>query len=155
RVSQTLTRGLLQLPFAGPPPVAGLDPQSHRVATLAGLDPRPRLEELSVTEARRKADRELPLLSKPLRSDVTGGRLWIDSIPARLYVPPAQASDALLVYYHGGGWVLGTLDGFDATCAELARHAGVRVLSVDYRLAPEHPFPAAQQDAYDAYVWAL
>ena len=63
---------------------------------------------------------------------------------ARLYVPDGLPSPApLLVYLHGGGWVVGDLDTHDQPCRFLAREAGVRVLSVDYRLAPEHPFPAA------------
>ena len=70
-------------------------------------------------------------------------------IPARHYAPPAEASGAvpLLVYLHGGGFVVGDLDSYDAVCRLLCRHAGVHVLSIDYRLAPEHPFPAALYDA--------
>ena len=60
----------------------------------------------------------------------------------------------LLVYFHGGGWVIGDLDTHDAVCRFLAAAAGVAVLSVDYRLAPEHPFPAAADDAVAAFRWA-
>jgi acetyl esterase len=74
----------------------------------------------------------------------------LGGIPARFYAPQEQ-TDALLVYYHGGGWVLGTLDSHDVTCRYLAREAGVKVLSVDYRLAPEHRFPAAVEDAVAAF----
>lgn len=76
-------------------------------------------------------------------------------IPARMYTGEGAQLAALLVYFHGGGWVLGDLDDFDATCSELAHASACRVLSVDYRLAPEHPFPAAADDAFDAYCWAL
>ena len=79
-------------------------------------------------------------------------------LPARLYVPHGQPSDApapLLVYYHGGGWVFGDLDTHDNVCRFLAAAAGVSVLSVDYRLAPEHPFPAAVEDAWAAFDWAV
>lgn len=78
------------------------------------------------------------------------------AIGARLYVPPtpAQEPPPLLVYYHGGGWVIGDLDTHDNPCRFLAAHSGACVLSVDYRLAPEHPFPAAADDAWAAYVWA-
>lgn len=75
-------------------------------------------------------------------------------IPARLYIPRAD-SDALLVYIHGGGWIVGDLDSHDATCRVLAEKAGVRVLSLDYRLAPEHPFPAAYDDCMTAYRWVV
>ena len=78
------------------------------------------------------------------------------TIPARLYVPSGAASTSmpLLVYYHGGGWVIGDLDTHDSVCRFLATAAGVLVLSIDYRLAPEHPFPAAAEDADAAFGWA-
>jgi acetyl esterase len=77
-------------------------------------------------------------------------------IPARFYVPgglPAGPTP-LLVYYHGGGWVIGDLDTHDGVCRFLAAAAGVAVLSVDYRLAPEHPFPAAVEDSWAGFAWA-
>jgi acetyl esterase len=77
------------------------------------------------------------------------------TIDARLYVPAATSEPSpLLVYFHGGGWVIGGLDTHDDPCRFLAAHSGARVLSVDYRLAPEHPFPAAAEDALAAYEWA-
>jgi acetyl esterase len=78
------------------------------------------------------------------------------AIPGRLYVPPPAAVAEpfpLLVYYHGGGWVIGDLDTHDSPCRFLAAHAGAAVLAVDYRLAPEHPFPAAVDDSFAAYSW--
>lgn len=76
-------------------------------------------------------------------------------VPARLYVPTTSTgADPLLVLAHGGGWIYGDLDTHDATCRVLAERAGVRVLSVDYRLAPEHPFPAAFDDVVTALGWA-
>ena len=74
-------------------------------------------------------------------------------MPARLYSPSASAP-GLVVYFHGGGWVVGTLDGWDASVRNLAAASGCDVVSVDYRLAPEYVFPAAADDAYDALVWA-
>ena len=79
-------------------------------------------------------------------------------IPARLYVPPLPAPDAaapLLVYYHGGGWVIGDLDMYDDLCRLMAAAAGCMVLSVDYRLAPEHPFPQPLEDAFAAFEWTV
>ena len=74
--------------------------------------------------------------------------------PGRLYVPTdATTPGSLLVFFHGGGWVYGDLDSHDPPCRFLAERSGVRVLSVDYRLAPEHPFPAAYDDAVAAYRW--
>lgn len=75
---------------------------------------------------------------------------------ARLYRPDEiTGTSGLMVFYHGGGWVLGDLDTHDDLCRFLAKRAGMRVLSVDYRLAPEHPFPAAVDDAVDAYQYAV
>jgi acetyl esterase len=76
-------------------------------------------------------------------------------IPARLYVPAEIAVPApLVVYYHGGGHVIGDLDTHDQPCRYLAREVPALVLAVDYRLAPEHPFPAAVEDAFAAFVMA-
>ena len=75
------------------------------------------------------------------------------SIPARLYAD-ADSADGLVVYFHGGGWVVGGLDDFDAMARVLAHRSRCAVLLVDYRLAPEFPFPAAVEDAVDAVLWA-
>jgi acetyl esterase len=76
-------------------------------------------------------------------------------IPVRIYTPKGASSGALpcLVYYHGGGWVIGTLDTTDAICRAVANRAGCKVVSVDYRLAPEHKFPAPVDDCYAALKW--
>jgi acetyl esterase len=81
------------------------------------------------------------------------------TLPARLYTPaadraPAAASDVLLVFFHGGGWVVGDLETHDNACAFLCQHVGCRVLSVEYRKAPECPFPGPCEDAALAYRWA-
>ncbi len=73
-------------------------------------------------------------------------------VGVRVYEPSGAAGTT--VYFHGGGWVIGTLDSVDAVCRALAVHSGTRVVSVDYRLAPEHPFPAAVEDARAAVRWA-
>ncbi len=75
---------------------------------------------------------------------------------ARLYSPPtARTPGPLLVYFHGGGFVIGDLDTHDGHCRRLAQFSGVRVLAVDYRLAPENPFPAPHDDALAATTWAF
>lgn len=81
--------------------------------------------------------------------DVSAG-----GVPSRLYRPNANTDLGLLVYYHGGGWVIGGLDSHDAVCRSLANRMGHAVLSVDYRLAPEHVFPAAVEDALCSVRWA-
>lgn len=73
-------------------------------------------------------------------------------IPARVYTPVSDPPGTV-VYYHGGGWVLGSVDDCDALARALAVASGCRLVSVDYRLAPEHQFPAAVDDAYDALAW--
>lgn len=76
-------------------------------------------------------------------------------LPARLYSPAnPETGAALIVYFHGGGFVIGDLDTHDVPCRVLCRESQAHVLSVDYRLAPEHPFPAAVEDAVSAYDWA-
>ncbi|MGC5023918.1 alpha/beta hydrolase [Tsukamurella sp. DT100] len=77
-------------------------------------------------------------------------------LPARLYTPAGlEAGSPLVVFFHGGGFVLGDLDSHDAPCRYIADRSRVRVLSVDYRLAPETIFPAAADDAVAATAWAL
>jgi acetyl esterase len=74
---------------------------------------------------------------------------------ARHYTPPSLGADRpLVVFFHGGGWVVGSVDSHDQPCRLLSRYADVHVLSVDYRLAPEHPFPAAVDDGFAAFQWA-
>jgi acetyl esterase len=77
---------------------------------------------------------------------------------ARLYTPNAVVdgtTSGLLVFLHGGGMIYGDLDSHDATCRLLAERAGVRVLALDYRLAPEHRYPAAVDDCWAGYQWAV
>jgi acetyl esterase len=75
------------------------------------------------------------------------------ALPVRLYVP-SPAPKGLIVYFHGGGWVIGTVEGFHPMTATLANRTGCAVLSVDYRLAPEYPFPVPVEDALAAIGWA-
>jgi len=96
--------------------------------------------------------------------------LTVAGLPARLYVPTPLVEPSpplvepvetpapkhpLLLFFHGGGFMYGDLDSHDAACRFVAERSGVRVLAVDYRLAPEHPFPAAYDDALAAYRWLL
>ena len=74
-------------------------------------------------------------------------------IPVRIYTPAGKAPLPVLCWFHGGGWVLGDLDGADATCRQIAKAAGCAVVSVDYRLAPESKFPTAAEDCYAATKW--
>lgn len=138
-----------------------LDPEIQMTLGLLERRGDPTVETLSPEEGRRVTRRQAEVFAGPLTPvrdvcDLTlpgpGGAL-----PARHYVPdePGAGPHPLLVFLHGGGFVIGDLETHDATCRLLARHAGVHVLAVDYRLAPEHPFPAAVEDAVAAVRWAL
>lgn len=83
--------------------------------------------------------------------DGPGGRIRL-----RIYTPerPTSSARPLVVYYHGGGWVLGNIRGGDWMCSTVARDVDAVVISVDYRLAPKHKFPAAVEDCYAALVWS-
>jgi acetyl esterase len=134
-------------------------PEVHLMLRLMALAPEPSYETLPVEEARSLAARQARLFGgRPV--DLPTVRAvpipaGYGTLPARLYHPYADGRPCgLLVYFHGGGWVLGGLDTADTACRFLARHAGVAVLSVDYRLAPEHRFPAAVEDALTAFDFA-
>jgi len=79
-----------------------------------------------------------------------GGR---GQIPIRIYRPDVDRPAPVLLFFHGGGWVLGTLDSVDEICRHLADRGGITVVSVDYSLAPEHPFPAALDDCWRVLRW--
>jgi len=74
-------------------------------------------------------------------------------VPVRIYTPEGEEPRPAVVFFHGGGWVIGNLDTHDGTARKLANAAGAVVVSVDYRLAPEHPYPAAAEDCYAATCW--
>jgi len=74
-------------------------------------------------------------------------------IPVRLYYPEGNSPFPTLVYFHGGGWVVGSLDSHHAFCHALSKASGCLVVAVDYRLAPEHPYPAPIEDAFAATCW--
>ncbi|HXY90872.1 MAG TPA: alpha/beta hydrolase [Acidimicrobiia bacterium] len=82
------------------------------------------------------------------------GRRGAPDVGVRVYEPPSRAgSSPCLVYFHGGGFIAGDLDTEDARCVRLTKDAGCVTVSVDYRLAPEHPYPAAVDDSYAALLW--
>jgi acetyl esterase len=124
-------------------------PQTRRFREFLGswtelLGPDPSIEDMRrlVGSAFALERRELPDV-QDLTVPGAGG-----PVPVRLYRPVRRSPLPALVYLHGGGWVVGGPDNVDAACREFAARAGCAVLSVDYRLAPEHPFPAAVQDAW-------
>jgi acetyl esterase len=104
---------------------------------------------------RRAAYRDLALANRgdpQSMAEVRDVELALDgrTLKARLYVPLGDESKALVIYFHGGGFVVGDLETHDALCRRLSSDTRMRFLSVDYRLAPEHPFPAGINDAVDS-----
>jgi acetyl esterase len=137
-----------------------LHPEVALMLRLLALAPRPSFETLSLDEARSHVARQARLFGGPpipvphVREVAIPAPYGV--LPARLYrMNPGQGDGGLLVYFHGGGWVVGDVDSADNVCRYLATHAGVSVLSVDYRLAPEHRFPAAVEDALTAFDYAV
>lgn len=100
-------------------------------------------------------DRVGKLMSASHREDVTAEDFSIDSMPASMVKPRDEVSPGVILYLHGGGYTCGDLDYAKGFASILAARCGVRVLCVAYRLAPEHPFPAAIDDAEDAYGYLL
>ncbi len=153
----------LQVRLSGKPPVQidgdTLAPEAQLL--LAVLDRRrePPLETLSPAEAREARGRlTAAYAGRPVPVDSVQNVEINGPVPlkARHYAPPeAGGPHPLLVYYHGGGFTYGDLDTHDGACRILCRHAGAHVLAIDYRLAPEHPFPAAVDDASAALRWAF
>lgn len=95
------------------------------------------------------------LMERPAPELAGVSDLSADGVPVRLYTPlGAPAEGPLLLFFHGGGWVIGNLDSHHSLCATLADGLGLALLSVDYRLAPEHPFPAAYEDCLAVARWA-
>ena len=133
---------------------------------LAALGGKP-IESLSVEEARQQptpADAVKALLKKQGKSHEPEPVAQVENrtiagpggpIQIRIYSPSGKSPCPVVVYYHGGGWVIGTIDTYEASARALANAANAIVVSVEYRKAPEHKFPAAHEDAYFAYTWVL
>ncbi|HEX6622344.1 MAG TPA: alpha/beta hydrolase, partial [Pyrinomonadaceae bacterium] len=153
----------LQVRLSGQPPVVideqTLDPQVQLLLAIMRWLDRGGRGPSSPAESRARLRQEMRAVSAPKTNvgavrdfEIPGGA---GPLPVRHYAPPADVDTrALLVYLHGGGFVIGDLDTHDEVCRLLCRHAGTHVMSVDYRLAPEHPFPAAVEDTLAALRWA-
>ena len=170
RAQRAAFLGLLALPpalrraAAGRPKIVDgqrLDPDLQVGLAVMNRLPQKELDELPVPEARHLLAAESWMFAghSPEVGSVSEVRI-ADRFGARLYLPPAPARGAqdakglaAVVYLHGGGWVLGDVDTHDVVCRRVCVGAEVAVLNVDYRLAPEHPFPAAVEDAVEAFRW--
>ncbi len=167
RVEAAVAHGFSRLPGRAQLLLAGghairrdgltLDPAIQLVLTMRKLLRHPALSDSPPdkgrvrfrADARTGGGKPVPVAAvRDLVVDGAAGKL-----PARHYSPGLKNAP-LLVFIHGGGFVLGDLDSHDAPCRLLCREGGMNVLSVEYRLAPEHPFPAATDDARAAFAWA-
>jgi acetyl esterase len=147
-VARRRTRGL---------PNAQLDPQLAMLLALADIVGEPALAE-PLAAARRSLEEGTFVVDAPGVPGVITRELaapgMAGPIPLRLYEPAnAPKPSPGIVYFHGGGWVLGNIDAYDAFCSRLAALAHCRVVSVEYRLAPENKFPKGLEDARAAYTW--
>ncbi|MGY2134964.1 alpha/beta hydrolase [Hymenobacter sp. HD11105] len=150
----------------GPKPAWGpnLKPEMQAVMEqLRSFKNKP-LPELTAVQARQQpspADAALKQLQAsnstrpPLLVD-TASQTLLPGVKARMYTPKgAAASHPVIVYYHGGGWVIATIDTYHASAQALAERTGAVVVSVEYRKGPEHKFPTAHDDSFAAYQWVL
>lgn len=94
-------------------------------------------------------------MASPVADDVDVKAIDAAGVPCELHTPPGADTSRIIMYVHGGGYVIGSLSSHRAVVAELARAAGCQALAVDYRLAPEHVYPAAVDDSICAYLWLL
>jgi acetyl esterase len=133
-----------------------VDPQVAFVLDLVIKANRPAYHTISPKEAR-QLFRDTRAASTPPAPTIGAVRdLSADGVPVRVYRPagvPDSTRLPALVYFHGGGWVIGDLDTHDTLCRQLTAEAGISVVNVDYRLAPEHKFPAAADDGWTATKW--
>ena len=148
--------------IGGPIPVndrgVRLDPQLHVMLALNVRSGRPTLDELGPIRGREEMRQQTWLVDLPKEALHRVEDRWIEGpdgeIQVRIYTPRG-GPDPLpcVMYFHGGGFVIGDLDSHDSVCRHLARHAGATVIAVHYRLAPEAPFPAGYDDCCGAVRW--
>jgi acetyl esterase len=134
-----------------------LDPEIQPIVEMMEAAPGPPAHLVPIEQARAGHDRESALLGGPGEEvaeirDISvpgpGG-----AIPVRVYRPAGEGPLPLVAYAHGGGWAVGSLDGFDPVSRALANASGAVIASIGYRLAPEHPFPAGLDDVRAAVRW--
>jgi acetyl esterase len=135
-----------------------LDPQARAVIDMVIKAGRPAYNTLSPKDARQMY-KDTRAASTPTPPEIGAViNMLAESIPVRVYRPVGAAADAslpALVFFHGGGWVIGDVDTHDVLCRQLTAEAGIVVVNVDYRLAPEAKFPAAADDAWAATKWVV
>jgi acetyl esterase len=150
----------VQRRLSGRPPIIidgqRLEADVQLMLTMSKLIGEPVWDERLQPEPARTLIRDLSATAAGRKTVPVGGveDLTVAGLPARRYVSAEPGEKPTLLYLHGGGFVVGDLDTHDPPCRILCRHGGVDVLSVEYRKAPEHPFPGYVDDARRAYEWA-
>jgi len=136
-----------------------LHPKVQALLAAQRLTGAPPMHTLTPDRARADMRAQVPAVSGPLAAVARVEHCRVPgaagAVPVRLYTPPGAGPFPGLVYFHGGGFVIGDLDTHDPLCRQIAVRTGAIVCAVDYRLAPEHPFPAAADDALTAARWFL
>jgi acetyl esterase len=134
-----------------------LDAQTQAVVDSIAASGAPPMHELPIAQARQAQLKRVAAMGgepEPVahieNREIPGSR---GTIPVRVYSPKGKGPFPLLVFFHGGGWVLGSLDSHDRLCRSLTNAAGCVTVAVQYRLAPEHKFPAGLEDCYAATQW--
>jgi acetyl esterase len=135
------------------------DEPTKRLLEWVAASEQPPITEQNPEGARRAYEEGLSKVDLEPRAVAEVRNLTIDGatgpLPVRLYAPSPEGFLPLVLYFHGGGFVIGSIDSHDPLCREIAARTGSVVLSVGYRLAPEHPLPAAAQDARAALAWVV
>ena len=130
-----------------------LDPDIAKVLQMISDLRVPNLRDLEVKDIRNLVDNNMLMKENIEIGRVADMSLGDENIQARLY-EPKDATKSLILYFHGGGFVFGSIESYDSVCRRAAMESRSKVLSVAYRLAPEHKFPTAVEDAFTSYVWA-
>ncbi len=141
-----------------PEVTAAEEPHAEITGLLQQMDaePVPSYSSLSPENARELMAEMFPEPDEPTPvENVMELAIGEEGIPVRVYVPEGEGPYSTVVYFHGGGWVLGDLDTHDATCRTLTNKTDSMVISVDYRLAPEHKFPTPLEDCYTVLEWVF
>lgn len=134
-----------------------VDPQLQPLLDLLANSGAPSITDLEA-DAARALMAAMPSMARVVEIDAIADRTIAadgHDIPIRVYTPPGEGPFPILVWFHGGGWVLGSIEQSDPVARALCKGAGCVTVSVEYRLAPEHPFPAAPEDMRLAFDWSV